>query len=562
MTDFDWKGAAEMAAIEADFIIVGGGAAGCLAAIRALEVNPNLKVVILEKAEISRSGAAGRGMDALNNVVVPGVSTVDEYIEAVRLVSEGVFDQAISRVIGERSFRVLRRLENWGLQFPRSADGDYIVNQFHPKGRFLVEMRGELKKIVAARTLAAGAKVYNRHPVLDLIRGDDHMAGVVALDVATGQVRTFLSPAVLLATGGAARIGLPNTGYLHGTFDCPWCNGEAWKMGYEAGALLTGFEYTATSSMTRDFNGPGLSTFIRHGAWLINGLGERFMARYDAERLEHAPAGIRSKAMMAEINAGRGPIAFSLSHLPQETIAIIEEGLFETERPTMREYFQGKGINLRTGPVEMVPSEVYLCGGHGLAGLVADECGETAVPGLFAAGDCLANPYGFLTGAMVMGEVVGEQVASRKQDLPQHHDAAEKLEALRRTMARHRRGGLDVSAREFEYKFRRLVNEYVAPPKSELKLTRFLRETEPLTNDQGDLPARDTHEMMKVFETKAGLFCARLAALASLFRTESRFGLFHQRIDYPERDDAHWATRILIRRGEDDHPVLFKEKRL
>ena len=88
--------------------------------------------------------------------------------------------------------------------------------------------------------------------------------------------------------------------------------------------------------MTRDFNGPGQSTFIRHNAWLVNGLGERFMERYDPVRLEHAPAGIRMMAMLEEEKAGRGPIAFSFSHLPPAVIDMIEEGIFETERPTTR----------------------------------------------------------------------------------------------------------------------------------------------------------------------------------------------------------------------------------
>ena len=544
--------------IRTDFLILGGGAAGCMAAIRAKEIAPGMKVTVIEKAEISRSGAAGRGMDALNNVVIPGISTVDEYVEAVGMVMDGILDPTISRVIGERSFGILQRLETWGLEFPRDPAGDYIVNQFHPKGRFLVEMRGELKKIIARQARKAGAVVFNRHTALDLITENDRMAGALVLDIATGQIRSITAPAVLLAAGGAARIGLPNTGYLHGTFDCPWCNGEAHKLGYEAGAKLTGFEYTAVSSMTRDFNGPGQSTFIRHNAHLVNGLGQRFMDRYDPLRLERAPAGVRMKAMREEINAGRGPVAFSFSHLSDEVIKLIEEGIFEAERPTMREYFRRKGIDLKTCPVELVATEVYLCGGHGMAGLVGDAWGETDVPGLFAAGDCLSNPYGFLPGAMAMGEAAAERVVQKDYRPPSPHAGTDRLGRLAQSLERHRTGALGVPVGEFEYKFRRLVNEYVAPPKSGMKLQRFLDETESMLYDQDDLPAEDPHQLMKAFEAKAGLFCARMAARASLFRTESRFGLYHQRVDYPEKDDQNWKTRVLISPGGKT-PVLEKE---
>lgn len=543
----------------ADFLIVGGGAAGCTAAIRAKELDRDVDVAIIEKAEISRSGAAGRGMDALNNVVVPGMGTVEEYVEAVELVADGVFEPTISRVIGERSFGILQRLESCGLEFPRDHGGNYIVNQFHPKGRFLVEMRGELKKIIASQALSQGIHVFNRHVALDLIKENDRIAGAIALDLTTGLIRTFIAPAVLLAAGGAARIGLPNTGYLHGTFDCPWCNGEAHKLGYEAGASLTGFEYTGTSSMTRDFNGPGLSTFIRHNAYLVNGLGERFMERYDPDRMERAPAGIRMKAMREEINAGRGPVSFTFTHLSPEIIRLIEDGIFEAERPTMREYFWAKRIDLRTCPVEVVASEVYLCGGHGLAGLVGDAWGETRVRGLFAAGDCLANPYGFLPGAMAMGEAAAERAVGRQSPRPKAHDARERLGRVKEKISRHCNGALGVTVREFEYKFRRLVNEYVAPPKSEKKLQRFLDETASMLRDQEDLPAKDPHGLMKVFEAKAGLFCARMAAHASLFRKESRFGLYHERVDFPEKDDENWKKRIIISPGSDG-PVMEKEK--
>jgi succinate dehydrogenase/fumarate reductase flavoprotein subunit len=160
---------------------------------------------------------------------------------------------------------------------------------------------------------------------------------------------------------------------------------------------------------------------------------------------------------------------------------------------------------------------------------------------------------------MVMGEVVAERVVERAAPGPSGHDARDRIDRLRRALERHGKGRLGVSVRDFEYKFRRLVNEFLAPPKSETKLRRFLHLTEPMLKDQEDLPARDPHEVMKVFEAKAGLFCARMAAEASLFRTESRFGLYHQRVDYPEKNDAQWKTRVILSPGPEG-PVVEKER--
>jgi len=547
--------------IDTDFLIIGGGPAGCMSAIRAKELNPNLDVTILEKAEISRSGAAGRGVDALNNIVVPGISTVDEYVEAMEIASDGILEPTISRVIGERSFGILKRLESMGLEFPKQKDGDYIVNQFHPKGRFQVEVRGEMKKILAKEVMKKGVRVINRHPVVSLMKQGDQIGGCIALNLSTSEPVAFLSSSVLLAAGGAARIGLPHTGYLHGTFDCPFCNGEAHKLGYDAGAMLTGFEYTAQSSMIRDYNGAGLSTFIRHGAMMINSMGERFMERYDPDLMEKAIAGVRMMAMLEEEKAGRGPISFTFSHLSQESIDLIKSAIFEVERPTLKDFFQKKGIDLKHHPVEVVMSEVYLCGGHGQAGLVGDAYGETSVPGLFAAGDCLANPIGFLPGAMCMGEAAAERIV--EYDLPRLKTSESTffLNKVKESIKQHKKGSLGASLYEFEYKFRRLVNEYIAPPKTEKKLQRFLDETEIMIEESRQLQAKDPHEFMKLCEVKSGFFCARMAARASMFRTESRFGLFHKRMDYPKKDDANWKTRVLIKKGPNG-PLLETENKL
>ena len=128
--------------IETDIVIVGGGPAGCMAAIEAKERNSSIDVVLLEKSHIRRSGSAGMGMDALNNVVIPGVSTPEEYVEAMTIWLEKILDQNLCYTLAKESFAVLKRLEEWGVEFPKDENGNYIVNQFHPKGRFTVGNEG------------------------------------------------------------------------------------------------------------------------------------------------------------------------------------------------------------------------------------------------------------------------------------------------------------------------------------------------------------------------------------------------------------------------------------
>ena len=126
--------------LEADVLIVGGGSAGCMAAHRALELNPDLKVVIFEKGDIKYSGSIARGMDALNIVAIPNISTPEEYLEAASRGANGILDQPASYEMACRSFELLKKLENWGVYFPLDKKGNYCTLQLHYVGEFLTAM--------------------------------------------------------------------------------------------------------------------------------------------------------------------------------------------------------------------------------------------------------------------------------------------------------------------------------------------------------------------------------------------------------------------------------------
>ena len=126
--------------IETDLLIIGGGSAGCIAAIRALELNPELKIVILEKGDMKYSGSIARGMDALNIVTIPNLTTPELYLESIQLSCQGVVDAMPSYVMASRSFELLKKLEKWGVHFIHDKDGNYRTLQYHVKGKFQAAM--------------------------------------------------------------------------------------------------------------------------------------------------------------------------------------------------------------------------------------------------------------------------------------------------------------------------------------------------------------------------------------------------------------------------------------
>jgi len=535
---------------QCDVLIIGGGVAGCYAAIKAKEANPNLDILLLEKAAIRRSGAACRGMDAINVVVIPGYSTPEEYIESVKINSMGVFDESVTRRIAEESFEAMRQLEEWGVEFPRDEQGRYMVSSFHPKGSFTVEMRGDnFKPLLAEHARTSGARIMERTMAVKLLIDEDHVTGAIAYNIRTGKITAITTKAVILACGGANRVGLPSTGYLHGTFNSPYSAGDGYSMALRAGAELVNMEFTATSAMTKDFNGPGLSTFIRHGGVMVNALGEEFLTRYAPEFKERAPSVSRYQAARQEINEGRGPVYFRLSHLPEEKIKLIEEGIFTVERPTTRDYFQAKGIDMRRDDVEVTLTETYLEGGHAMSGVKINDRGGTNLKGLYAAGDVAANPFGFLTAALVYGAVTARNAVEYIKNVPPPTIDEDVVVEEAKRINEMTRGEID--PRQFEYKTRRVVNEYIQPPKSDRRLRYALEYIKKLRADETKLQAEDPHMVMKAMEARFILDSVEMATRASLERKESRWGLMHLRVDYPKRDDQNWLKYVVVKMGED-----------
>ena len=172
-----------------DILVIGGGSAGAMAAIRAKEVNPSQRVIVFEKGHILYSGCIARGMDALNIVAVPGKTTPELYVESNGMACDGIMDEPVSYRMAERSWSMMKKLESWGVFFPQDKDGNYELLQVHPKGKFCLTMKEpELKTILAKRLLERGCQVFNRVMALELIVRNGRVAGAVGINIRTGSL--------------------------------------------------------------------------------------------------------------------------------------------------------------------------------------------------------------------------------------------------------------------------------------------------------------------------------------------------------------------------------------
>lgn len=529
--------------IKADVLIIGGGSAGAMAAIRAKEVDPSQKVVIFEKGHILYSGCIARGMDALNIVAVPGVSTPELYVESNGIACEGIMDEPVNYRMAERSFAMMKKLESWGVYFPRDEKGNYELLQVHPQGKFCLSMKEpELKTILAKKLMSLGCQVFNRVMGLQLIREEGRVAGAIGLNIHTGELVVCHAGAVILASGGTARFGLPNNGYLYGVYDFPGNTGDGYAMAFRAGAELTGFEYTLNYYIIKDINAPLLYITLTRGAHLLTALDEH---------LENTHPSIKS--MILEHRKDKGPLRIRLQHLPESKIKEIEDILFSTERPVQQRFYEGRGINLRRDDIELWPTEYYLCGGHGLTGIFVNEQAESTVPGLYAAGDVSLVARGHLSGAFVFGQIAAEEATEFARRNPPKEFKAQEVEQLKKdlTQRMEQKNG-EVSIEEFEYKVRRLISDYVTPPKNAYKLNMALRWMEHFGKEiREKVRLRHIHDLFKTLEVESIILCAQLSATASLARKESRWGFWHYRVDFPQKDDQNWLKHIMLKKGEE-----------
>lgn len=540
--------------LDTDVLVVGGGVAGSMAAIPALEAG--LQVVICEKGKVlDHCGSIGCGVDHYLTVMDTGPEwdTPDYLIKHVPELTDGIVDMAVAgRVIREMP-RIFRKLEALGVDFKDRKTGTYYrLRSFGLPGTYHINFDGtDFKKHIGERVRKGKATVLMRTMVLQLLTHENRAYGALAFNFRTGEWHAIRAKAVVLAAGDVNRISKNASGLAFDSWHFPYDTGDAHAMGYRSGAMLANMESVEATLTPKGFSCQGLNALVSLGAHFVNRHGERFMFKYD-EKGENARRAVIADAAINEYLSGNGPVYLDCRHLPQDMLDRMEYTL-QVDRYTLPAFYRQKGVNFREEPVEISVSElsirrsgVYFRG----SGLAVDVNGETSVEALFAAGDC-STVSGGIAGAAVLGHIAGEGAVRRVSEtegaLPPVDMAAANALRLEAQNALQRTDGMSWSALEDET--RQTVTDYVGVRRTEKGLKRALDTLKALARRETALRADDLHGLMRVHEAKNIRLNAELMATASLARQETRTGSSHRRLDYPETDDVNWRKFVIVSRG-------------
>ncbi|MEH3143055.1 MAG: fumarate reductase/succinate dehydrogenase flavoprotein subunit [Mycobacterium kyogaense] len=543
--------------LDCDVLVIGGGTAGTMAALTAAEHGAN--VLLLEKAHVRHSGALAMGMDGVNNAVIPGKATPEDYVAEITRANDGIVNQRTIYQTATRGFAMVQRLERYGVKFEKDEHGEYAVRRVHRSGSYVLPMpegkdvKKALYRVLRQRSMREKIRIENRLVPVRVLTSAGRAVGAAALNSRTGEFVVVGAKSVILATGACGRLGLPASGYLYGTYENPTNAGDGYAMALHAGAELSGIECFQINPLIKDYNGPACAYVANpFGGYQVNALGERFV---DSDYW----SGQMMAEVKSEIESARGPIYLKVSHLPDETLSTLEGILHSTERPTRGTFHANRGHDYRTHDIEMHISEIGLCSGHSASGVWVDENARTTVPGLYAAGDLACVPHNYMIGAFVYGDLAGSDAARTAADVPAPQQLpTDQIAAAHELIYRPLRQPDGPPQPQVEYKLRRFVNDYVAPPKTAAKLSLAVETFERMRAEVAGIGATTAHELMRAVEVSFIRDCAEMAARSSLTRTESRWGLYHDRSDLPDRDDDAWRYHLNLRKTPDGEIEFLK----
>lgn len=536
---------------ETDVLVVGGGVAGCLAAIEAVDAGAS--VLIADKAKfLERAGSVAGGVDQFMTPLNGGEEwdTPQHLMRFVPGLTDGLSDLDVAERAVHELPRVFQRLVDIGIDFKDPATGDYFrTRAFGLPGEYHLNFDGSRFKYKLGRyTTGHGAKFLPRTMITDLLTdaGGERVVGAVGFNCRTGERHAIRAKSVVVSTGDINRISKNISGLPFDSWHFPYNTGDGHAMAYRSGARLVNMELVEATLTPLGFSVQGTNSYAGQGAHFLNRHGERFMFRYDPKG-EKARRTILVNAVIEEVLAGNEPIYVDIRHLPEESLDDFVRTL-GVDRYTLPGYFMQRGLDIRKELLPIGISEMSIRRGGSYfrgSGLVVGTSGETNITGLFGAGDC-SMVSGGISVAAAMGAIAGRGAVERAKSSDEVTVDPTSLERALAWMEQPLCAATGQGWQGHEDRVREVVTDYVGMRRTDSGLRKARRVLEELGVQEDRLAASSFHELMRTLEAKNIRLAAEVMAEAALHRTESRSGAAHRRLDHPETDDVNWKRSIVV----------------
>ncbi len=545
--------------LHTDILIVGGGTAGCYAALTIREKS-DYSIIIAEKANIKRSGCLAAGVNAINAYIVKGRKPED-YVEYAKKDADGIVREDLLMTMSEGLNRVTEKMEKLGLVILKDENGEYVA-----RGNRNIKINGENMKPLLASAVESlpNVTVLNRINITDYIVENNTIRGAFGFSMEENTAYEIRAKKVLCATGGAAGLYRPNNpGFSrHKMWYPPFNTGAGYAMGIRSGAEMTTFEMRFIALRCKDTIAPTGTIAQGVGAKQVNAKGEVYEDKYGLTTSE------RVYGTVMENLEGRGPCYLRTKGISDEQDESLKKAYLNmAPSQTLKWIESGKKPSEQN--VEIEGTEPYIVGGHTASGYWVDTDRQTTIHGLYAAGDVAGGcPQKYVTGAMVEGEIAALHMVKELdagQELPGNE--AEEETALEEKIEEYNHfltASNDMFTVEaLEEAMQKVMDNYAGGISThyqfnEKQLALAKDKIKQLIELSEDVAAEDMHELMFVYELRERLTVCLVVIAHLEARKETRWHSFAENLDYPKKDQK-WLKYVNSRMEDGEIIIRFRD---
>ena len=544
--------------IHTDVVIIGGGTAGCYAALTIREKS-DAKIVIAEKANIKRSGCLAAGVNAINAYIVKGRKPQD-YVDYARKDADEIVRGDLLLTMSERLNEVTKKMEQLGLVILKDENGEYVA-----RGNRNIKINGEnIKPILAdAVNQLNDVEVINHLNITDYIVEDNMIKGAFGFHMENGTAYEIRAKKVLCATGGAAGLYKPNNpGFSrHKMWYPPFNTGAGYAMGIDAGAEMTTFEMRFIALRCKDTIAPTGTIAQGVGAKQVNFKGEIYEDKYGITTSQ------RVYGTTQENLEGRGPCYLRTEGIDKEKDTDLKKAYLNmAPSQTLKWIEQGKDPSEQN--VEIEGTEPYIVGGHTASGYWVNTKRETTIYGLYAAGDVAGGcPQKYVTGALVEGEIAAMDIVEKLKTQTFDTTDAKEEQLLDDKVKEYNHILSDKDSiftiEQMEEAMQKVMDAYAGGISSHYQfnencLNLAKEKINNLITLSGQLSAKDYHELMFYYELKERLTICLTLIEHLKARKETRWHSFAENLDYPQKSDD-WKKYVNTKKVDGKIQVILRE---